>query len=208
MKMQHKEYHNWIAIIFTFFLVYFSQDVLVFSTNANRKMWMVKNIVLIGLIGALALRIIFKRKGIQITLLKYLVLISGFIGVTALTDTASMDKYLYNVIVILLGIVFVNNFELNEFIEAYKKVMFFLSCYSIILTIMYLLAYRVLCLLPVVTNTNGFRFYNAILGNVMTKTEYIGFRNFSIFREPGVYAIFLVLNLLFIMNSKITSLVS
>ena len=79
--------------------------------------------------------------------------------------------------------------------RAYVLVMTGLGAYSVLANYgLRLLADRGILRFPVFLNLQGFEFYDFFLG--CGGVSYISYRNFGIFREPGVYQFFLLLALL------------
>ena len=78
--------------------------------------------------------------------------------------------------------------------RAYVLVMTGLGAYSVLANYgLRLLADRGILRFPVFLNLQGFEFYDFFLG--CGGVSYISYRNFGIFREPGVYQFFLLLAL-------------
>lgn len=104
----------------------------------------------------------------------------------------------YMIFSIITAYIYCKVYSFTQMKENYLKVMTFLCLYSLITT--YFIKYLGLGI-PKVTNTANVTLYNFVFSYAIPTSNYI--RNFGIFREPGVYQIFISLAMIFeIFNNK------
>ena len=108
------------------------------------------------------------------------------------------------VICITIGFAVVNFLTYERFVKIYKEMMLFLSVFSLFTLALWFIAPSVITALPVARQTTA-TYYNAIFSIVSSSTY--STRNIGMFWEPGAYAIFLNIALLFEMTDKKQSLI-
>lgn len=180
-----------------FILLYVSIDTILFGTNENGR------VVSQGyfIIFTLSLLWIFKTfLYIRRINRKVLILYFGMMLVLVTTMLSTKDlsfKYLYEMCIITLAFCFCLNVDFGIFKEVYLKIMFFLSAFSVISFVIYEIAPTLTMLFPVVQNSTLYKFYFTGFSMEFANVAYISHRNFGIFREPGVFATFIILALVF-----------
>jgi len=105
------------------------------------------------------------------------------------------------------AVLIVNEIKMVDFCKLFMYFMEVLAISSLVLTYLAkpFLGYMG-SFVPVVSNSSGFSFYNAHLAYVAVNSSYI--RNFGIFREPGIFAIYLCIALIMtitLLNKKYVS---
>lgn len=106
--------------------------------------------------------------------------------------------YLFYLLGILVALLVISYFSFEIFAVCFIKIMFFLACISIFLYFIYLVYPSYITKFPTVTNSAGNEYYNLIF-SVFPKNFSLDIRNYSFFREPGVYAIYLSFALLLLL---------
>lgn len=186
-----------------FFLLYFSNDTLLFGTNANRVFFGLHIAVLIFVFLWLFLDRSFQtgnsRGSISIPHNMGIALMALCV-MTILTMIINMDmsiKYGYQIFMFLFSLLVVIRIDIKSFIEGYNRVVFFLATASIVAVVVSSVLPSIVGYLPKVINSvgqvygfYGFGFLPEVISSAIT-------RNYGIFREPGVYAIFLLLAVIF-----------
>ena len=121
-----------------------------------------------------------------------------------LTMIIKSDYQLYNfslLVFIFIGFVVSYVYEYKEFIKAFINIMIFISMYSLITTYLFKpLIIHTGINFPTIINSVNNVFYNFIFSFALTAESYI--RNFGFFREPGVYQVFIILALIFLIFVK------
>jgi len=186
-----------------FLLIYFSQDTLLSGTNSNRTMFLLKNIVLVLLCLYVAnkprLNQCLNKKNSSIVLI-------GLMAMSLLSALFNADvtfKYCYEILLFVIAYNVTRVVGFVKFREQFVYAVFYLSVLSVSAYFVSLFAYPIIGLLPSLNNVAGFKFHS-LLGfvNVSEIPMYGLMRNYSLFREPGVYAIFLIISLLFLFNTN------
>ncbi len=180
-----------------FILLYFSQDTLLFGTNKNNAMFWLKNIVLVFLCLQLLYTSIKKRTIIQKKPLIVFIFISLFALLTLILSGDEPTKYFFEIVTFFTALLLSAQLDFHKFVEHYVKTILCISVFSLVVSAIYLFAYPMLSIFPIIENKSGHKFYNLFFSLAMTTTPYVPYRNYGIFREPGVYAIFLTIALIF-----------
>lgn len=108
---------------------------------------------------------------------------------------------------VLCGILVVGHVSLKNFIRYFEKLMFFLAAYSLICFGIATIIPQMIKMAPVIVNTEGMEFYClglAVVGKYSLVDTFF-LRNFGMFREPGVYQMFLNLALCFYLFCDISN---
>ena len=179
------------SFIILFLFIFLSIETLLFGTNGNM------NVLLVGYVGyfLLAIYLIFKHdwkiKNKSFILL-FLILMSliGF-----LFDVQQPLKYFYEIMIILMAYVYVNKYDLKEFKIQYVNLIYIISFISVVLFI----ASQFISLPFIeIINKNNIPIQSLIFATLSS-------RNAGLFREPGVFMIFVNLALIFeIFKNKVS----
>lgn len=184
-----------IPLLLTFVTIFFSTDTLLFGTNSlSTARWFPYFLyVLIALI--MAFKVISKRALFAKDYKFYfLIIIAQFFTLIANDDNFVMTCF--RVALITAALMITLNYSFHDYVCAFEKVVFFLACYSLVV---YLLCYIFPGLIrsfPIVTNMSGYESY--VVGPCIVPAMTLGneiIKNCGIFREPGVYQIYLIIAL-------------
>lgn len=184
-----------IIFILLFLIVFFSNDTTLFGTNRNAAFVSLGFLTETGLLfAAIALNIFRHSFGNRRTGLLLLLLIAS-LGLTALFNRDFRRGYAVFGVMAALGFFMTQAVPPKEFARAFAAVFKFFSACSVIGKI-------VTDLFPAVRNA-GFvvyrstgQLFNHFLVYARTNESIGGERNFSIFREPGVFQIYLIIAIL------------
>lgn len=186
---------TWKMLLVTI-IVIVSDDTLWFGTNSNTLFVPLKYIILIGTLCVLSLKLVQKfsldkisRASLGCVGLCILVLLSGIINGDLRTG------YFYKCIILILSCEITHYMNFKEFIDKFEKLMFGLAAFSVICTFLAMISLSMFSIFPIFYNSAGKAFYN--LGIYMIPVSKNLLRNYGIFREPGVYQMFLVVALVF-----------
>ena len=179
------------VLISVFIMLYMCRDTVLFGTNgsAAMKLW--------GYVAYAALALYWILKGKVYKNLFVGALVFVFLGGLTLITTGVSIKIFYVFLLVILASFFCSSVKFEDFVEAYQKIMLFLAVCSIVAFALYEVAYPVIVRFPIFENEAGFGFINLLFDMPMVKLPYVTHRSFGIFREPGVYMIFLALALMF-----------
>ena len=177
---------NRLTSIATFLFIFVTNDTILFTTrtlNLNNMIYFVYICMLIYFLHSNP-RIILKDKGFSL-----IILISIWLLFLMLVHNDFHLGYISRVIILLLMLYFSKRIPFKLFCESFSKILFFFAFVSIIL--FFIVQFIPLIdLLPRFTNENGVQYTTIYIASIM-----LG-RNTSIFREPGVFGIYLTVAIL------------
>lgn len=203
MKM-HKIYNlnlssNQITeLIVTLFVIV--QIQFLHETGSYETRWSKEILVFVPFILSLSIfcyRIFVKNKSADIRSLIFLIIImmTSLVSIIANNDYA-IDNFIF-LLVVLEGFFISNSFEFSDYLKGYVNALLIYSIYSLIATYV---------ILPIVIRTGltTFTIYRNIIGTPFLdmvfsySLYYFGFlRNQGIFREPGVFQVFILFAIAF-----------
>lgn len=195
---EHKNSVNNSSIVLysIFFIVIFiSDDTFNFGTNGDFTYFIFKYLVYFFLTLYLLMNsnLRFLTVLTKSSLVFYMVVLSVLL--TAFFNFDLSGGYVYQIWLFLLGFLIVNFFTPKQFVDVYIKYIYFLSVVSLIVFVIANISTDVFSIFPVQTNTADAIVYN--LGVCMVSANHENIRNMGIFREPGVYMIYLNLAIIF-----------
>lgn len=180
----------------TLIMIVVSDDTLWFGTNGNSNFIIIKYFVLLIILSFLFListkRIDLNR--VQIPALLCIVM-CVLVLLTGILNSDLRNGYFYKCCILMLSFLFVKNFSFEAFAETFEKVLFFFAATSAFCTTLATLNKALVSSFPVFYNSAGTEFYNLMV--CMIAVPDVTIRNYGIFREPGVFQMFLMLSLLF-----------
>lgn len=206
IKTNNKNIKNQKAFYFlTFFiLIAFSSETVLWGTNNEQKIrnigYMIFAVLVVSwIIYAFAFNIQIQKSTIFLAFL-FIILSS----VTALINLDLDIKYIYELLLIVSACLVCQAISLDRFQSYYVSIIYLLSIFSLIALIVNELYFPIIEQFPIIKNKAGGEFYNLFFC-VIPKTN--GFRrNYGIFREPGVFAVYLMIALIFeLLNTKKTN---
>lgn len=200
MKLTRISLESKCALL-VFLLIYISNDTLLFGTNSNETFITLQFILLFMISIYLLFKMnasVNKNKVIFLGVLIFLTCITGLI------NKDFNNKYIYEIFLLITAFMFTNNYPLDYFLKGFINSMYFLSMISLITFILNIIIPKIFAVFPTLINTANYRFYNIGLSFVLFNENYRNYyRNYSIFREPGLYGCILVLALIIILFSRI-----
>jgi len=185
--------NNSKELLVSFCLVYFSNDTLLFGTNQNKVFFWIHIIVLCLVLVFLFL----KNKTIHN---EYIPLLFVTILLNLLTIVINYDlsiKYLFELMMLFIGIFVSQSFSKEKFFNCFCFWIKTICLFSIGAFITALIFPSIINALPTITNKNGNIYHFALF----TFIEPVGYsvlpRVYGIFREPGVFMIFIGMAMIF-----------
>ena len=189
-----------------FFLLFFSDDTLLFGTNSNQDFIIFKYIIYIFVVSIY----FFQHKSLAISKslfrsLKVFIILLLIIFFSSLYNNDFMTGNLLALLVLITAIIYSQIFNFSVFREYYIRAIYFLSISSLFIYIINIFLPSLLSFFPIIENYGEVSFRSILISNVFLLGN--EFRNTGIFREPGVYSIYLNVAIIFILfaNSKISS---
>lgn len=206
-----------VEYFFVIAIVFLSLDSLLFGTNT----YPFAKIALVGLTGLIALILIFLRliskksaemsrtNFIHLSILFFLLSLSQ-LKVMFITGGGLEFQYIYNFILIIFIYEISQIISLEVFYKKYVNIMVLMACFAVVLYFLDLI--HVLDRIPsiIITNTSGYRYHFFGFGTMMEHMQYYAIRVYGIFREPGVFAIYLCIALgihLFFCEKKVLNII-
>lgn len=189
---------NFAEYVCVFFTVYLSIDTLLFGTNVNAY----ARIVLVGLTAALSFFLFVRRwmksghirisRKDSFTLLFMLgILMVSHLNALLFHGAGIEGQYIYNYLLIVYMFEIGQLLGLEEFCHKYVNVMTFLAGFALMLYCADVVGLAEKIPSLHMTNTAGIGFYHFGFGATMEHLPYHTIRAYGIFREPGVFAIYL-----------------
>lgn len=181
------------TIIMLLFLICSSESLLV-GTNSSQIAWTIYTKAHYVILCLLLARLMLV-KGVKIGKLYpvVLVVLIVFINFIFAEGNNVLSTYLHICTVIVNAWLIVQQFSFEKFATVFEKAMFVMAVYSLIVYAVALIAPQIIRSLPVIENIAGNKYYCAGLANISKNGLNSGtlFRSAGIFREPGMYQIFL-----------------
>lgn len=170
-------------------VIFISDDTFNFGTNENVFYFIIKYVVYFFLTlyllssSNLKFLVILTKS----SLVFYLLVLSIFL--TGLLNFDISGGYIYQIWLFFLGFLIVNYYSYKKFIDIYLQLIYLLSFISLIIFIVATISLPFFEIFPVQYNSAGATMYNLLVAVVFADGSYV--RNTSIFREPGVFMIYL-----------------
>ena len=200
MKKQQNGPGFW-AYFFVFTAVYFSMDTLQFGTN-KEEIFSTILYVSVPLLAMIAF--VYgglKRKRIHaIALLITFAMCVMSIATHLATESQLNMKYFFEIMVILQAYLICTVVTVEDFKRAFTNVMSVLAVVSVAGFALRYIYPGIVNHIPVLTNLSDLKYGNLLLTTIPHDVMYVTFRNYGIFREPGVYQFFLNLALIFLLE--------
>jgi len=108
--------------------------------------------------------------------------------------------HLVLILIYIYSMIFISYINIDEFIKIFQNVVFVLALISLIVYLLSVSMYSFVNILPKITNKAGNQFYSLFIMNI--PDIYALYRNFGLFREPGVYQMYLNVSLIFMLFYK------
>ncbi len=182
-----------LSILLVLLIVFFiSDDTVTFGTNNNQIFIVVKYIVYIFSSGILFLSLNFGEK-ILVLSSKEIAIIFLLVFTFISTVVFNFDfraGYFLQLLTLLFAVLIVKYVDFDIFVSYFNKILYKLSIISLVVLVIAFTLPNLLAPFPTTVNFGDTTFKNLIVCAVFTETSFL--RNTSIFREPGVYVIYLL----------------
>lgn len=189
----NKTKKSYIFVLLLGAIIFISDDTIVFGTNVSPGFQIFKHLVYLLLTLWLLIDVnikIFKSNGIY-----FLHAIVSSIVFTCLLHLDFTGGYVYQILIVFLAYLVTRFLAFELFVILFKKYMFVLCVLSIFVFVIANYYDWALAYFPVSENSSGVEFYNLYVGSVYK--DIAETRNASIFREPGVFMIYILLAITF-----------
>lgn len=190
----NKYTNSFLHIVF-FLIIFVSDDTFTFGTNSIFSFILFKYLIYL----ILTIFLIYKvNKQVLIIPTKSNIMLLFCIFAVFLTAALNLDitgGYIYQIWLIFLAFLITQLFSSKDIIFAYCRFVYFLSIVSLVVFALASIFPVFLNVFPVFINPNDVEFYN--LGVCVVFKDVGELRNTSIFREPGVFMIYLCIAIIF-----------
>lgn len=179
-----------ILLVITLFFV--SDDTVTFGTNENQILILLKYGIYVLWVSCSFLILALTNKSKTFNLYHLFLIIAVFSTYLAamVFNLDFRNGYLLQALVMLLALLFVKVISIHVFFYYYNKILVYLALISLFVFLLIVIYHPIVDYMPTTTNYGGVQFGNILICAVFKSTEII--RNTSIFREPGVYANYLL----------------
>lgn len=167
-----------------FLLIYTSEDTMLFGTFGSPTYNMMKYVVLVGVM----LYMLFKKTNVRNESIVLLVFLTILYVISALMSGWLKIGFVYNLVILLAAIIYVSRYSMGSFKESFCRIVSFLSIYSLVIYFVNLSLPSALSFFPTEYNVVGNEFKNCFFSVTFAS---LPFRNFGIFREPGVFMVYI-----------------
>jgi hypothetical protein len=184
---------EYIPFIITLFFLFATDDSLLFGTNANSSFTLIKYILFYGVLAYLLIKtcnIPLKKKEVS--------LLGLFIALIVMSMAINLDfrfGYIHKISVILAAFLFCQIYSIEKFAYIYTKIMTWLVAISLVFEFCFVFIPK-LANLFFITNVGNIKFCTWFATSLPVSPGGV-IRNNGFAREPGVYAIFIILALIF-----------
>jgi hypothetical protein len=183
-------------MIMAIVVIVVSDDTLLFGTNLDNRFLDAKYIIINSIFCLLLIRAFVKRIHISVNAFLIALTMILLVIISCALNNDFRLGYIYRCVLIMTGLLFTTMISFHDFARYYDKVMRVLAIASLIGFALFISFNTVLDLFPLILNFSHMEFYNLFL-TVVPKYSGGFARNFGIFREPGVFQMFLIIGILF-----------
>lgn len=182
-----------IDLLIVFVVIVISEDTVLFGTNSNSLYVYVRYAIYLLLYVALLRRNnSFCRYTSNLRFYATIFIVS-ICGIMVINSDYRMG-YVLQMLLILLSVEIVSLIQFHRFAILFSRIVYFLSVCSIVVTTLYMFIPSVFVYFPTISNYADVTFYNLYISVVFASVDVI--RNTGIFREPGVFMIYLTFALM------------
>lgn len=180
------------SVILTLVFVFFTADSLVFGSNASAFFVRIKYLFFYATFFYLLIK---SNKLIKKNSFSLLAIFIGTISISMVINSDLRLGYIQKMIVIIASYLYCQLYSLKKFAFIYTRIMVFLVGSSLAFEVCYLTLPKLVRIFTL-TNVAGNSFNTWFIASLPTMPGGV-IRNFGFAREPGVFAIFIILALLF-----------
>lgn len=183
------------GIIILLYFFFMSDNTVLFATNANPLFPRIAQFFVYILGICFLLSFINGKKINSLELIFMGVVLCNIILTCLIRSDFSTGSYIYLIFLFLAAYIFTEIIKFDEFVYLYDNLIYFFSLISLIGVILYSISPVIITHFPKLSS-QSYDYYN--IGIWITPTDFdYEFRNYGIFREPGVFQAYLIIGLLF-----------
>ena len=174
-------------------VLFVSDDTLTFGTNVNQGFIVVRYILY-----TIALVVMLCSSKLRETSLeprsRLVLMLAGCGFVFAMARNLDFrNGYILQAVVMLLAVVLSRYVDRRLFLIAFARYLYWLAVFSLVVFFLTIMARPLVEIFPITVNYGGVEFSNLFFCAVFRDSEVL--RNMSIFREPGVFALYLAVGI-------------
>lgn len=187
--------------VLIFMLIFFSNEGFIFGVGKNELLIKSKFFINIFLFIIIFLRFLKNKKGIPKKAFFYFVIMTIIICLSNVINNCFDIWTFWRIFLMLFSLILVSEYSLKKFLNSYINVISILSIIALISYFAFLFFPAFIKSFPIDSNYIGYNFYSFFGLNYIPVSfnSHYGIRNYSIFREPGVFACYLGIALLFLL---------
>ena len=190
---RHIDLEKIFPVFMVLLMLFCSHDTLLFGTNEDETFITIRKIVPFVIV-ALTFPYVFLNRFMDTAKTFGMILIFAIPFLSCIVNNEPYNNYIYRGVIMLSAAFFALVFNTKRFFEIYNKIMKFLTLWSCSVWLISVLFPTFIKMFPIISNYESRDYYFVIFSNV-SYFENIS-RNLGIFREPGVYTIFLIVALI------------
>lgn len=180
--------------------ILFSDDTLFFGTPGNDIFIIIKYVILFGLYLWLLTSYHYTFSHESIPKLVCLIM-CGCVLLSGIINSDLRLGVFYKCFILMLCLLIASKLKYEEYSKAFTDIIAFIAAISVFFMCVATISFSILSLAPTFTNIADQPFYNFFVFLVPTDVEHL--RNYGLFREPGVFQMYLIMALIFnTYNSK------
>ncbi|MDT2719659.1 O-antigen ligase family protein [Enterococcus gallinarum] len=181
--------------IIIFIVLFVSDDSLLFGTNSNNLFIFMKFPIYALLAILLMSYCNFNKIKLNVKIIELFLIMSLLIILTCLVNLDFKFGYIYRILSLFLGVLLIHSVRFDYFTHIFLKIFKFICLFSLGVYLIELFSPSLLSKFPILTNSAGNAYFNLFLTVVPVENWGVP-RNYGIFREPGVFVIFIVFSLM------------
>lgn len=187
--------------IIVFILIFFSSQSFFFGTNISSGFRLIKDIIYLCLLLYLVFYSFKNKKKYNGKIFLIIILLSFLQLLTMIINLDDNINYFRNIFLFVLSYIIISLFSFEKFSHSFVKVMSFLGLSSLFTYFITIVYPSIINYLPVIYNkyaAYGNFFYMNIIRLNQSESWYVR-RNWGIFREPGVFALYCLIALIIVL---------
>lgn len=172
-------------------IIYVSDDTVLFGTNINDTYIYAKYFILLYVFSLLFLK---KITCLNTRQFRYCLFMSMIIIFSSILNDDLRLGLVYKCLLLLLACTYASKISIQRFAYSFINFIYAIAFISVVCTLALIVNSSFFSFAPLIENTANTPFINLYLYVAPTITENV--RNYGVFREPGVYQMYLIMSLL------------
>lgn len=201
LKKTEKYSNNRLAWVSLLVMIFCSIDTLFFGTNSDGTVVFIGYIIVLLFAIMEFITCVFIHQQYKISIIIVIILFN--IVLTMMFNMGLNLVYAYACVIAIFAYILSIELNFEFFKQYYLKIFDVLSVASLIGYLLHLFGMSLVSKFPIITNSNGVVYYNLFFVVIPQERWGTIFRSYGIFREPGIFALYLIIGILFeLYNTK------